>query len=222
MITGNKGEWSEIYTFIKLLADGKLYAANENLEKMRDVFYPIIKILRNETGNREVQYINSDTNGNIIISIENQDEDIHIPIAEFKRYSDILLQKIKNSKGSSFFIEEVEGFLEEIKCTKLKAPSKDKTDIRMVVHDLNTGMSPNLGFSIKSMLGNPSTLLNTSNATNFIYEIIGTRFDDYQIKVINATDTNRKVRDRLNLISEYGGILFFLILKVLYSSPIYK
>lgn len=48
MITGNKGEWSEIYTLIKLLADGRLYAADENLEKMCNVFYPIIKILRSQ------------------------------------------------------------------------------------------------------------------------------------------------------------------------------
>ncbi|RTK92254.1 MAG: HpaII family restriction endonuclease [Rickettsiales bacterium] len=27
----NKGEWSEFYTFLRLLADGKLYAADANL-----------------------------------------------------------------------------------------------------------------------------------------------------------------------------------------------
>jgi HpaII restriction endonuclease. len=32
-LRGNKGEWSEIYTFLKLLADGKLYAADENLTR---------------------------------------------------------------------------------------------------------------------------------------------------------------------------------------------
>ena len=32
MLKGNKGEWSEIYVFLKLLADGKLYSADENLE----------------------------------------------------------------------------------------------------------------------------------------------------------------------------------------------
>jgi len=33
MITGNKGEWSEAYVFLKLLGDGKLYAADQNLKK---------------------------------------------------------------------------------------------------------------------------------------------------------------------------------------------
>ena len=31
MLTGNKGEWSEIYVLFKLLAEGKLYAADEHL-----------------------------------------------------------------------------------------------------------------------------------------------------------------------------------------------
>ncbi|MFZ3102063.1 MAG: HpaII family restriction endonuclease [Desulfitobacteriaceae bacterium] len=231
MINGNKGEWSEIYTLIKLLTDGKLYAADENLEKIRDVFYPIIKVLRNETGKREVYYQVKHENdkdieirdelldGSIMITVENQDEKILIPISEFKKYSELLLEKIKNSRGSSFFIEEVEGFLKDIKCNKLKAPSKDKTDIQMVVHDLNTGMSPSLGFSIKSMMGNPSTLLNTSNATNFIYEIVGTKLNKNQIEVINAIDTKRKVRDRLKLIFEYGGdIRYFDLENVVFKS----
>ena len=28
MLTGNKGEWSEIYVLLRLLADGKIYAAD--------------------------------------------------------------------------------------------------------------------------------------------------------------------------------------------------
>lgn len=52
MITGNKGEWSEIYTLFKLLGDTNLQPGNEHIEKLSDVFYPIIKILRTEsTGN---------------------------------------------------------------------------------------------------------------------------------------------------------------------------
>ena len=41
MLTGNKGEWSEIYVFLKLLADGKLYSADENLEIIENIYYEI-------------------------------------------------------------------------------------------------------------------------------------------------------------------------------------
>lgn len=47
-LTGNKGEWSEIYTLIKLLGEGKVYAGDQNLNKIQDLFYPIIMILRQE------------------------------------------------------------------------------------------------------------------------------------------------------------------------------
>ena len=47
-LTGNKGEWSEIYALFKLLGDGVVYAGDQNLNKIQDLFYPIIMILRQE------------------------------------------------------------------------------------------------------------------------------------------------------------------------------
>ena len=46
MLTGNKGEWSELYVFLKLLGDGVLYAADEKLNKKEDLYYPLVEILR--------------------------------------------------------------------------------------------------------------------------------------------------------------------------------
>lgn len=48
VISGNKGEWSEIYVLFKLLADGKIYAADSELNKLHDIYFPIIKIIREE------------------------------------------------------------------------------------------------------------------------------------------------------------------------------
>ena len=39
MRSANKGEWSELYAFIKLLRDGKVYAADENVEKIDNIYY---------------------------------------------------------------------------------------------------------------------------------------------------------------------------------------
>jgi type II restriction enzyme len=38
----NKGEWSEVYVFLKLLAEGKLYAADKDLKKIEDIYYVIV------------------------------------------------------------------------------------------------------------------------------------------------------------------------------------
>ena len=41
-LSGNKGEWSEIYAFLRLLEVKKLYAADAELNKKDDMFYNII------------------------------------------------------------------------------------------------------------------------------------------------------------------------------------
>jgi hypothetical protein len=39
-LTGNKGEWGEIYTLLKLLGEGKVYAGDRDLNKIQNLFYP--------------------------------------------------------------------------------------------------------------------------------------------------------------------------------------
>ena len=69
MLSGNRGEWSEIYTFFKLLADGKLHAANADLSLDSTSYYPIVKIIRQQKS-FTFEYVLDDTN----ISISKSDE----------------------------------------------------------------------------------------------------------------------------------------------------
>ena len=162
MLTGNKGEWSEIYVFLKLLADGRLNAADANLNAIPNVYYPIIKILRQEnTISREYRI-----NGNIKIVDGNNNELLNLPIAEFISRSQQLFNELRNAEGRSFAFSDIETFLNSIDIRSLTALKTDKADIKVVVHDLNTGMQPKLGFSIKSMLGGNSTLFNPDLNTN--------------------------------------------------------
>jgi hypothetical protein len=45
----NKGEWSKIYTLLKFIADKKLFAVDSELNKIEDIIFPIIRILRDES-----------------------------------------------------------------------------------------------------------------------------------------------------------------------------
>lgn len=203
-ITGNKGEWSEIYTFFKLLGDKKVYSGDENLNQIEDLFYPILKILRSEQ-KVDYEYI---VNGDIVIISEDGTEKLRNPIADFLTKAQKLLKKIKEEKGI-FSAPEIEQFMSSVYCHTLKATSKDKTDIRIVIHDSRTGMCPLLGFSIKSQLGGDSTLLNASKATNFRYELLDTKLADNEIDIINNISTRSKIQDRIKKIAGVKGKLTF-------------
>jgi len=168
MLKGNKGEWSEIYVFLKLLADGRLYAADAYLNAIPNVYYPIIKILRQEAKAKREFVINGTIK---IIDGNNKTVLLTVPITDFIQKSQQLFKSLKTANGRSFSFPIIETFLNNIDVNALAALKTDKADIRVVVHDLNTGLKPTLGFSIKSMLGGNSTLFNPAAGTNFIFKI---------------------------------------------------
>jgi len=205
-MSGNKGEWSEVYVFLRLLGDGKLYAADSALNKIPDLFFPIIKILREEAKiSRE--YI---LNGNVsIFDSQSKKKLLEIPTAEFVSNSKVLLKKLQSVSGSSFDVPEISEFLNKIDCNSLKAKSSDKSDISIVVHDERTGNDPLLGFSIKSMLGQNSTLFNPGNTTNFIYEITGINKSKLDVKEINKITEPPKIKNRLEHLAKFRFSLQF-------------
>lgn len=181
-ITGNKGEWSEIYALFKLLADGKVHAGDANLNKL-DIYYPIINIIREESKKYEYK---PNTEQNIVVIDEDGTEFARISMDRFMQESHELLEDIKLGSNRAFSIPKTEIFMSEIGCERLKAPSQDKADIHIIIHDLRTGMKPCLGFSIKSQLGSPSTLLNASKSTNITYSVVGGNMTDKEIEEINS------------------------------------
>ena len=49
---GNKGEWSELYVFLKLLAQGAVQAIDEKLEKLKTFIIRLIKLCAKSKGNK--------------------------------------------------------------------------------------------------------------------------------------------------------------------------
>lgn len=203
MIAGNKGEWSEIYTLFKLLGDKNLFAGDADLKKVEHLFYPIIKIIRNETGGDYEYEITGD-----IVVISGGKEKLRIPVKTFNDQAIKLLAEIKGSTGS-FSIPETEAFMRSVHCGTLKAKSSSKSDVTIVIHDQRINQATELGFSIKSQLGGDSTLLNAGKTTNFIYHIHGFNGNAEDIERINALDGRSKIKDRITAIKEHGGTLRF-------------
>lgn len=204
MLTGNKGEWSEIYTLLKIISDKHLFAGDSDLTKIESLIFPIIKVLRDESNGTYEYGYESD-----LIVVKGVEEEFRIPIADFQKKAALLLSKLKETTSSTFSIPEIERFINSFNCVSLKAKSSVKSDIRIVIHDQRTGTTPELGFSIKSQLGGASTLLNAGKTTNFIFEIRNAQISDAQIEQINIIDSRSKIKDRLEKIRELSGTLHF-------------
>lgn len=193
----NKGEWSEVYAFFKLLADGKLYCGDGHLNRYDERFYPILEVFRNDAPNRNAYVVNSIKNA---ILVRGEKIEIEIPQSKFGEKASALLDIIvKESKPDNY--DSILRFMKEIDCGAVKAKSTDKADIRIVIHNLATGSKPELGYSIKSRLGGQSTLINSNkDASNFIFQIKG--ICDEQMKYANTLGRFKK---KFDYIKECGG-----------------
>lgn len=204
-MSGNKGEWSELYAFFRLLADGRVYAADENVNKIEDIYYPIIKIMREEKKGSPIDYVIDRSRSCIDIVKDGKIVDT-ISQTEMAEGANDLLYEI-NEGRNSFEISHIAEFAHGILVHKIKAPSVDKTDIFMQIEDLYTNSRQDVGFSVKSEIGNPPTLLNASQATNFVFAVHDLNPDF--ISQINNIETREKIKDRMSAIRSLGGSLEF-------------
>lgn len=174
--------------------------------KIQDLFYPIIMILRQEK-NQDYNYRLQDKD--VVIQTSVGEELLRIPASVFLVEAENLLKSINENKGA-FGVPQIEVFLNRIYCHSLKAKSSDKTDIRIILHDRRTRINSEMGFSIKSQLGGDSTLLNASKATNFNFKVVGVDLSNDEITAINSINFKRnKVIDRVNAIKKKGATLVF-------------
>ncbi|HAV14646.1 MAG TPA: HpaII family restriction endonuclease, partial [Opitutae bacterium] len=193
MLTGNKGEWSEIYTLLKLIAEGEMLKGDKQLNPLSDERYKVIALERNEATTGITTYsIKGKT-----VEITNPIESITLDREIFSTEANKLLDVIKSQTGT-VEIPTTEQFMAQALTFSIKARSQDKTDIKVEIHDHRTSISHTRGFSIKSQLGRPSTLLNASRHTLFRYKI--NNITDDQATAINNISSSSAVIDRIQSI----------------------
>lgn len=210
MSSFNRGEWSEIYAILAMLLCPELAVGNASLETITNELYDLKKI----------QIYNPDTKGIIEYALNNQSDveviyddlfDGIISKIELSENKHRLFDAIENAPigNGAFEIEGIDGFLTKLtKGKTIKSKSFSKEDLIALVLDNRIGMEKPLKYSIKSSLGSPATLLNSSRHTNFLYVIEG--LDDKYIDEINAIETKTKLLDRINFIKSHGGKIQFL------------
>lgn len=196
----NKGEWSEVYAFFKLLADGRLYSGDGHMNRYDDRYYPILRIFRSDAPDRNTYEVKV---ARRTILVSGNRIHIEIPQDTFRIQAANLLEAIKNLGEAD---DETLDFMKEIECGSIKAKSSDKADIRIVIHNLATGTKPEVGYSIKSKLGGDSSLINSNkDASNFIFKIEG--ITDEQMRHINSLN---KFKQKFEYIQSVGGSWRFL------------
>jgi len=177
----NKGEWSELYALYKLLSEQNIYPINDNKNGQR-LRMPILSILRHTEQYLKAEY---KIEGDHVVINANGHNIIQIAKSEFDNYAPKLLEAIKKgapqkngTSDHSFELPDFDEFRKSTYCPNIKCYSKylgkgekDKSDLYIVIHDIITGQTPIQGFSIKSEIGNPPTLLNATDLTNFKYKL---------------------------------------------------
>ena len=190
-MTYNKGEWSELYVLLKILADGKISSDNLTL--------PVLKIFREDISGFKLEFRRQK---DFVERYQNGDRVWKIKASEFAIMAEKILSGIKNSGGGkiTFEIDGAEKIMQTLGLTKIKAPAQKKIDIELEIHDTFTGTNFVRGYSIKSDLGSAPSLFNASKTTNFRFKIFGV--DDVLAEKINSIETRNKIQDRMKKIPQ--------------------
>lgn len=177
----NKGEWSEIYVFFKLLTDRRIYVADEKMNKLKDAFLDIISIIREEKTGFEYRYYTGESVRIKLNGIEVKSVDS----CRFAENAALLWGLITSNTSTTFDSQEIKDFLHSIFVNSITSPPQKKTayfggteDIVLDTRDYRSGVNRIMGFSCKSDIDAASTLFNASkDNTNFVYKLTGNMSD---------------------------------------------
>ena len=206
--SGNKGEWSEPYVVFRLLSDGKLCQADRNLLPSSDEYAHILEIVRGDT---TASVLNSDMVNFSYVDTNGQMHTVQTHKTALDKQARRLFKSIcamQDAKGAFELPTEVDdlrfyGFRRLTNPAPKKLKST-KRDLRLKLDGTKTGIAT-LGFSVKSELGAPPTLLNASEPTNIVYRVKGLTRE--QAANINGITGSRKIMERCRAIKQFAAAI---------------
>jgi len=201
----NKGEWSELYTFLYLIDNPNLIVVDENLQQKNNTTFRILEFLLENKS--KYKLLDNDKLIKILPNKASNEYDINYIGSQHK----LLLKKLmahKSAKGT-FDIKEIEPLINDLlDGNKLKGSSRVKGDLEALVFDNIRNNNFNISYNIKSNLGASATLLNASRHTNFIYEV--RNIDDLIMMKNNKINTRKKLIDRCNFLKSSEAVFNFV------------
>lgn len=122
----NKGEWSEMYIFFKLMSDRKVYVADKDMNKLKDVFLNIVSIIREEVAGKEYRYFTGDK---VVITL-NGETVMTLDSSLFTEKAARVWKMITENKGNTTLpTTKSENFSSRFSFTIYRLPHKRKTII---------------------------------------------------------------------------------------------
>lgn len=198
----NRGEWSEIYAFLKIIFETKIFMSNSELDTINKNDFIDVFILYHNS--KKVEYILDD--GFIFVDdYLGKKESFALREIVNLEMLHAILREIRQGKTTTFCLNSTLEVLKKLKIEDFKGASYCKGDINIGFSYLGQKFF-HQAFNIKSYLGGKPTLLNASTATNFIFKV-----ENFcgNLAKINEIRTKSKVRDRICEIQNNGGVFSF-------------
>lgn len=203
---GNTGEWSELYALAFMLANGGVYGADRSQVKKADLFYKVLKVIfdeRKETA--EIVYV---LNSEFVDVFSGEVKIASVKVQKIRGILRKMFESLsQHNDGRAFPLEAGSEMMKVLERRVIKASSSVKKDLDLVLLDVSTNQpTPKIGFSIKSQLGSPSTLVNASRATNFTFEVLDA---DMKVPTFLPELHPKNVKDNLSLLLKLGYKITF-------------
>lgn len=194
-------DWSELYAFFRLLADGYVYAGQANGSANEEKKLKVALVQREEhDGTRK--YIIEDEE----IHIVGEGRDERFPREDFATVAMLVGDMLKQNGGDEELTspDGVEEFLDAVAIYNLEAKTDDRTDFYVAFWSVD---APLVGFRSYSRLGGMLPLLDGGRAANIKFEQTGVRFPNPTVNKINWLESPNEVLDRMLMIERMGGVL---------------
>lgn len=195
-----KKEWSELYSFLRLLSEGHVCAGIPSGEVCVERPLKVVVVQREEhDGTR--RYIIDSENIRIVGDRMNK----VVPRVYFASAAKLILKALKQAQSDEVTSPDgVEEFLDDIAVYDLEAKTEDRTDYHIGFWDMQ---APLAGFRVYSKLSSMIPLLDGGRAANLKFEQTGVKFASPTVNKINQLETPNEVLDRMRLIERLGGVL---------------
>ncbi|WP_418697548.1 HpaII family restriction endonuclease [Bacteroides sp.] len=209
----SKRELGELYTFFRLLADGKVSLGTPKAQKDEQKCWPVALIQREEHDGTRRYYIEKE-DVRIVSGTTEKDgtftasgkDDQRFPREDFRDAAEIILHLLRNVPGEDVEVSEgLEAFLDAVNIYDLEAKTEDRTDFSVAFWH---PQAPLTGFNVRCRLSSMSPLLDGGRTANLKLEQSGVKFAVPTVNKVNALpESPTEVAERMLMIERLGGVL---------------